>query len=393
VFGILYGNDTIVENAGEGYDTMTFAGVLVPLEVRLGSVTVISADGTATYAGSSVEWVTGGQGDDLFVMTSPSVTFVGVLEGGGGTNTLRYDAATPAIVAAVAAGQKPNVNVAFDFASVLAVPAITPVTLTVPAASTVSDSTVRSGSQRIVKQGGGTLILSLANSHTEGTAVEAGELVVKNVSALGTGGLEIAAGARVSLDVGTAGIKIGFIKLDGLLDIDRASLTVASGLTPSSLVASLAAGRGGGDWNGATGITSGEAAIAASVARDRRIGWRENGDGSFTMSFTAPGDTNLDGQVDILDAANLFTSGRYDAGVGGSWSAGDFNYDGVVDILDISDFFTGNGYDAGPISQAPAATVSAASPGGLSAGDLAFVALATDPTTRPTPRKRAFATI
>ena len=393
VFGILYGNDTIVENAGEGYDTMTFAGVLVPLEVRLGSVTVISADGTATYAGSSVEWVTGGQGDDLFVMTSPSVTFVGVLEGGGGTNTLRYDAATPAIVAAVAAGQKPNVNAAFDFASVLAVPAITPVTLTVPAASTVSDSTVRSGSQRIVKQGGGTLILSLANSHTEGTAVEAGELVVKNVSALGTGGLEIAAGARVSLDVGTAGIKIGFIKLDGLLDIDRASLTVASGLTPSSLVASLAAGRGGGDWNGATGITSGEAAIAASVARDRRIGWRENGDGSFTMSFTAPGDTNLDGQVDILDAANLFTSGRYDAGVGGSWSAGDFNYDGVVDILDISDFFTGNGYDAGPISQAPAATVSAASPGGLSAGDLAFVALATDPTTRPTPRKRAFATI
>ncbi|MFM7245753.1 MAG: autotransporter-associated beta strand repeat-containing protein, partial [Planctomycetaceae bacterium] len=249
---------------------------------------------------------------------------------------------------------------------------------------------VRSGNQRIVKQGAGKLILSLANSHTEGTAVEAGELVVKNVSALGTGGLEIAAGAKVSLDVGSAGIKIGFIKFDGLLDIDRASLTVASGLTQSGVVAALAAARGDGSWNGPQGITSGAAAGAAAVARDRRIGWLDNGDGSFTMTYTAPGDTNLDGQVDILDATNMFTSGRYDTGTGTAWAAGDFNYDGVFDVLDISDFFTADQYDAGPVSQAPA---TAATAGGLSAGDLAFAALAADTTSSTTPRKRAFATI
>ena len=36
----LYGNDTIIENPGEGSDTMDFTFVTVPLEIRLGSVTV-----------------------------------------------------------------------------------------------------------------------------------------------------------------------------------------------------------------------------------------------------------------------------------------------------------------------------------------------------------------
>jgi len=244
--------------------------------------------------------------------------------------------------------------------------------------------------QRIVKQGAGKLILSLANSHSQGTSVEGGEMVVKNVSALGTGGLEIAAGAKVSLDVGSAGIKIDSIKVDGLLDIDRASLTVASGLTQSGLVGMLAAARGDGSWNGPQGITSGAAAAAAAVARDRRIGWRDNGDGSIMMTYTAAGDTNLDSMVDILDATNLVTSGRYDTGTGTAWAAGDFNYDDVFDVLDISDFFNAGQYNAGMVSQAPA---SAATAGGLSDGDLAFAALVADTTSSTTPRKRAFAMI
>jgi autotransporter-associated beta strand protein len=390
----LFGTDTIVENAGEGTDAMDFSGVLSALTVRLGSVTVTAPGASATHAGTAIELVVGGSGDDTFVMTSPSVTFPGTLDGGGGSNTLRYDAASPAIVAAVNAGQTPNVGVAIKFGTVAAVPAYTQVDLTVPAASTITDSTVHSGNDRIVKQGAGRLILTLANTHTAGTAVEAGELVVQNVAALGSGGLEIAANAKVTLDVGAASIKLGFIfiKIDGRLDLGRAALTVASGLTPAGVIAALATGRGDGSWNGASGIVSSTAGASVMAGSDRRIGWLENGDGSITLGSTAPGDTNLDGQVDILDASNLFTGGRYDAGTGGTWNAGDFNYDGVVDILDIADFFTANQYDAGPVNQSPT-PVRDASTGEPSSGALAFAAYADEAQSRTTTRKRAFAAI
>lgn len=376
-FADLFGTDTIIEDPGDGTDTMDFSAVLSALTVSLGSVTVTAPGASATHAGSAVERVVGGAGDDTFVMTGPSVTFPGTLDGGGGTNTLRYDNATPTIVSQVNKGLTPNVGVALKFDTVAAVPAYTPVDLTVPALSTVTDGITRTGNQRIVKQGSGKLILSLANSHTEGTSVEAGELVVKNVAALGTGGLEIAAGAKASLDVGAVGIKIGFIKFDGLLDIDRATLTVASGMTQASLVAGLLAGRGDGSWNGANGITSGPASAAVAAGIPRAIGWIDNGDGSFTMQFTATGDSDLDGSVDILDVANFTAGGRFNAGPGSDWSGGDFNYDGYVDILDIPDFV------AAYVSQNAAQNQAAAAPqgtaiqlSGMSPLDAAFAAFA-----------------
>jgi len=381
----LFGTDTIIENPGEGNDTMDFSAVLTALTVSLGSVTVTAPGASATHAGTAIERVVGGAGNDTFVMTGPSVTFPGTLDGGGGTNTLRYDNATPAIVAQVNNGQAPNVGYWLKFDSITAVPAYTPVTLTVPSLSTVTDTTTRSGNQRIVKQGAGKLILSLANTHTEGTAVEAGELVVKNVSALGTGGLEIAAGAKASLDIGLASIKLGFIKFDGLFDIDRATLTVASGLSRASLVAGIAAGRGDGSWNGANGITSG---VAAGSGGTRTIGWLDNGDGSFTVGYTAPGDTNLDGQVDVLDAANILMAGGIDAGLAGTWNAGDFNYDSVIDVLDIADFIGQGLFNAGPLdSQSPAAT-NAIATSTLSNVDLAFAAFAQDQPSQAAPRRK-----
>ncbi|MBU6309012.1 MAG: hypothetical protein KJS77_04640, partial [Planctomycetes bacterium] len=387
----LFGTDTIIENPGEGTDTMDFSAVLTALTVSLGSVTVTAPGASAIHAGTAIERVVGGAGNDTFVMTGPSVTFPGTLDGGGGTNTLRYDNATPALVSQVNNGQTPNVGVALKFSTVTAVPAYTPVTLTVPSLSTLTDTTLRTGNQRIVKQGPGKLILSLANSHTAGTAVEAGELVVKNVSALGTGGLEIAAGAKASLDVGLASIKIGFIKFDGLLDIDRATLTVSSGMTQASLVAGLVAGRGDGSWNGSGGITSN--AVAASGGT-RTLGWLDNGDGSFTVGYTGPGDTNLDGQLDVLDAANILMSGRFDTGLAGTWNAGDFNYDGMIDVLDIVEFIGPGLFDAGPLaSQSPAATT-ASTTNAFSNADLAFAAFAQEQTSQATPRKKnVFATL
>lgn len=44
------------------------------------------------------------------------------------------------------------------------------------------------------------------------------------------------------------------------------------------------------------------------------VGWIDDGVGSLTWAFAAPGDTNLDGMEDALDAADLIGGGLYDGG-------------------------------------------------------------------------------
>ena len=392
VFEDLFGNDTIVEDPSAGTDSMNFGAVTLPLEVRLGSVNVTGPGESVTYAGNSIEEVVGGTADDTFVMTAPTVVFNGWLDGGGGTNTLRYDDATPAITAAVAAGQKPNVWGAFSFASVVAVPPASMITLLVPAGTTTTDAITRTGISQIVKQGAGTLVLDRTNSHSGGTLVEAGEVIVKSVSALGIGGLEVAAGAKATFDVGQNAIKLGFIKFDGLVNLGEASMTVASGLTSASLVAALAAGRGDGSWNGSHGIASSAAAAQTAAGVPRAIGWTDNGDGSFTIGYTAPGDANLDKRVDILDAANFIASGKFDTGQAATWAEGNFNYDLVVDILDVADFFNGSTVASLPLAATNAATPTTDTTT-LSMGDLVFAALAQNEQSRTTTRKKAFAVL
>ena len=77
----------------------------------------------------------------------------------------------------------------------------------------------------------------------------------------------------------------------------------------------------------------------------------------MSFAFSAPGDTNIDGVVDILDAANFLAGGAFDAGTPASWFEGDFSYDGVVDMLDAADFVSTGLYDTG--SYLPRASVSA----------------------------------
>jgi hypothetical protein len=106
--------------------------------------------------------------------------------------------------------------------------------------------------------------------------------------------------------------------------------------------------------------------VAANVAASvlRAVGWLDNGDGSVTFAFAAPGDTNLDWSVDILDAANFLSFGTFDTGLSATWLEGDFSYDGVVDILDAADFFATNLFDAGRYNPPAAASPSA---GGVAA--------------------------
>ena len=68
----------------------------------------------------------------------------------------------------------------------------------------------------------------------------------------------------------------------------------------------------------------------------------------MSVAYAALGDTNLDNQVDILDAANFLAGGKFGTGSSATWSQGDFGYDGVVDILDVADFLSTGLFDAGP---------------------------------------------
>jgi hypothetical protein len=118
-------------------------------------------------------------------------------------------------------------------------------------------------------------------------------------------------------------------------------------MTQASLLADIVAGRGDGSWNGTSGITSTAAAGAVSQSIPRVVGWLDGGDGSLTVAFAAPGDTNLDWAIDILDASNFLSLGKFDSGLAATWQEGDFNYDAMVDVLDAADFFNTGLYDAG----------------------------------------------
>ena len=88
--------------------------------------------------------------------------------------------------------------------------------------------------------------------------------------------------------------------------------------------------------SGTSGITS---SAAAASGGGRTVGWIDNGNASATgFAFAAAGDTNLDWQVDIVDAASFLAGGKFDSGTPASWNQGDFTYDGVVDILNAADF-------------------------------------------------------
>jgi hypothetical protein len=149
---------------------------------------------------------------------------------------------------------------------------------------------------------------------------------------------------------------------NGLMDVTSGFLTIAGGVTATQLVAELIEGRGNGSWNGTSGITSSTAAADLASSIPRAVGWLDNGDGSFSVAFAAPGDTNIDWQVDILDAGNFLTLGKYDTGLPASWLDGDFNYDGVVDIQDAAEFFGTGLYDTGNYNVPPGASGIAAVP-------------------------------
>jgi Ca2+-binding RTX toxin-like protein len=93
VFQDGWGNDTIIENAEEGTDTLDFSTVTADLTFTLhddGTVSV--TDGTNNLANvASMEKIIGGSGHDTFVFANEA-TWSGTIDGGGGTNVLDFSA-------------------------------------------------------------------------------------------------------------------------------------------------------------------------------------------------------------------------------------------------------------------------------------------------------------
>ena len=222
-----------------------------------------------------------------------------------------------------------------------------------------------SGTGGLVKTGSGRLVVSGTGTYSGGTTLSAGTLEVRSAAALAAA--SAAAPGRLTITGGTLTLPAGQVEVlelallsvnqtRGRLDLGTGRIHVAAGgITPADLKADLLAGRAGGLWSGTSGITS--SAVAAAGAEPRSIGWLVDGDGSMSVGFAAPGDTNMDGLVNVLDAANLMAGGRYNTGAAADWQHGDFNYDGIVDVLDAASMMSSGLYGAGEYLPAAAVQV------------------------------------
>ena len=192
------------------------------------------------------------------------------------------------------------------------------------------------GTAGLVKTGDGRLTLSGTNRVSGPTRIDGGTLAVTSAAAAPTGPLSIAAGrfvvdsslvetlslAALDLDLAGAGIDLG---------VSRLSIA-AGGITETELRTAIQAGRNGGGWNGATGITS---AVAAAAGGGRGIGYSGTGAAGFVVAFAASGDANLDGSVDVFDLVQVNTASGYGGTTSSGWSGGDFDYDGRTTVFDL----------------------------------------------------------
>lgn len=295
--------------------------------------------GTGTWSGTSATWLSGtgrrawtSSSHGVFSGSSSTVTVSGSIEVAEG---LEFRSALTTLTGGTLAMRSGT----YGNAPVIAV----------SATATASVATSLTGTSGLLKAGPGMLVLRGTNTLTGPVTVQSGTLRLASTTALASG--SVATGYDGTLKVSTL-LQLSLSRLDlsagGKVDINDGTLTAASGLTPASTVAAILEGLGDGSWNGTSGITSSAVAAAVAASIPRAIGWLDNGAGAITVAYSAAGDTNIDGTVDILDAANFLAGGKFDAGQAASWNEGDFGYDGVVDILDAADFLSTGLFDAGP---------------------------------------------
>jgi autotransporter-associated beta strand protein len=179
------------------------------------------------------------------------------------------------------------------------------------------------------KIGPGTLLLGAAGTVGGPLTVAAGTLALP-------------ADARVTMTVGS--LEVVETAGGGVLDLGAGQIAIAAGgITAADLRADILAGRNGGAWDGATGITTGLAAANPG----RAVGYVIGVDGAAEVSFAAPGDVDLSGQVNVFDLVSVDAAGKYGSGQASDWSEGDFNYDGITNVFDLVSIDTAGAYGTG----------------------------------------------
>jgi len=209
--------------------------------------------------------------------------------------------------------------------------------------------------------GGGTLILSGANSYSGGTAVSAGTLLLNAGASLPqnkplaiTGGNVVLAtgitagsqSANVPATAPTSNVNISSLAISGsgTLNINNNHIIInyGSGTDPIGSIAMWIADGAYGSgttvtWTG-TGITS----SAAAANPNYGIGYADANDagnpaglaaGQIEIMYTLLGDANLDGKVNGSDFNLMATN--FNQAVTAGWDKGDFNYDGKVNGNDF----------------------------------------------------------
>ena len=262
------------------------------------------------------------------------------------------------------------------------VTATTTGTLTLACSSTgnltFSNAFNGTGPVTISSTGSGKVIFSGTGNFSGPTTVQAGGLQLAAGSPLGTSTITPLAGGTLSLSPYAVTTVGGLLpNAGGLTDVGSGYVTVAAGLSVADMLVALNTGRGDGSWSGTSGIISSTAAANTAASIPRTVGWLDNGDGSTTFAYAAPGDTNLDWVIDVLDAGNFLTFGKYDTELPATWLEGDFNYDGIVNIQDAADFISTGLYDTGAYNPPPGAVGAVAAvpePAGL--GTIAVAAAA-----------------
>ncbi len=199
----------------------------------------------------------------------------------------------------------------------------------------------------VIVDGGTLSAASLAVNNTTGItslAINAGTISGAPVVTVGAGGqMSLVQDARVTVSVG--GLSVDQAGGGGRLDLGAGQVSIAAGgISAADLRADIIAGRNGGAWNGAAGITSSTAAASGGT---RAVGYVVAGDGSAKVSFAASGDVDLSGAVNVFDLVSINSSGKYGTGQASVWNQGDFNYDGSTNVFDLVSVNTAGVYGQG----------------------------------------------